>query len=172
MQLPRIVETPDLRKRKKILYIALAFGLALNVARFFVSVHLALNDLLTMLLLFLGIKYLNYCMLVFFIILTLFAMSSYVMLIGIIIQSHTALGEVDINRGERTAFIITLVSVSLIFDIVVCWLCYDNYKILKHKTIYGNVGGLARQVGRGLERAIDNAGNGFEAFGGRGMQIG
>ena len=168
---PQLNETPELKVRQQKLYIVFGIGLILTFIRFFINVQLAVNDLLSFLLFWCGIAYYNYCMLVFFVILTLFSMLSYGMIIGIFVQKQVLLGSTDIGMDGASVFLISMVLITLIYDFYACWLCYDNYKVFKYYTFSGgaNRGGIQMDNN---QRDPENGNDTFKAFGGKGVTVG
>ena len=170
---PQIQPTDELRKKQTTLYIVFGIGLILLFARFFISINLAINDLLIYLLFWCGIAFYNYCMLAFFVIMTLFSLLNYISFIGTLVQIKILTSQFETGSSLPPAFVFGVLGLTIVYDIVACWFCYDAYKAFKYEMFkgMGAVGGQGLQMES--NRNVDpEAGDQFKAFKGSGVKIG
>ena len=172
---PQIQPNDELRKKQTTLYIVFGIGLVLLFARFFININLAIHDMMIYLLFWCGIAFYNYCMLAFFVIMLLFSLLNYIAFIGTIIQVRVLTSQFNTDFKGPVAFVFAVISLTIIYNIIASWYCYDAYKLFKYETLK-NVGGAGGnpgvQMDGGRNTDPENGQTQFKAFQGSGVKIG
>lgn len=166
---PQIQTTPDLKTSQIHLYTLFTIGLFLALSKLLGAPSIALNEILQSSLLLCGALCLNYCLVVFFVILSLFNTLMISQIIGIQIQQYFILGanKLSGNNG-KDIFLYTIFVVTIFFNFVAVIVSFFAYKKFK-KAVFNGGNGLTAHLDKG-------EGNGgkkdFEAFKGEGVKIG
>ena len=167
-------ETPALKKQQNTLYKVLYAGLALAVITLFINPSIAFNNLISLSLLYCGIAYYNYCMLVFFVIFTLFNIVQFMMYLGIILQQFILTGKAGDAKTSTIILTVGFLLINIIYDVIACYYSYEAYKEFKHHTFSGMQSGeplMGRNENRGGRDEEQGRGNNFTPFGGRGTPL-
>ena len=177
---PQPNPTPELIKNQKRLYMFLVLGLVLNFARFSISMQLAFNDLILFLILWCAAASFNYCLIVLFIVYTIFSSLIYFFTLGTLMQIYIITGHLYLGRKVNVAFILAILVSTLVYNVVVIKIAFGSYKVFKDH-MYRNLGVSGQQGNERLYNANDdrddrrdeeNRRGGFEPFIGRGVRLG
>ena len=166
--------TTETKTHQVRLYIIFGIGLFLAFCKFVGQPQFALSEVITYMLFLCGAIYTNYCMIVFYIILTLFSMISYFMYFGQLAQIHVGTGISSLVAMDwRGRFFFIILLITFVFDIIAITLAFWAYKAFKFESFKGFTagrGGAGRRAeedgGRGSGR------NQAQPFQGRGVRIG
>ena len=173
MFIPRVQPNDVLRKKRSTLYILLGAGIILLFPKFFIDVNLAVNGLIILILLWCGISQLNYCLLAFFVIISLLGLLSYISFAGIFIQTLILSPDKNNKAQTSTLFTIFIITLSIVYNITACWYCYDAYKIFKYETIKGiGMSSENQEFVMKNKNEENKKGQDFTAFQGTGVKIG
>ena len=170
---PQITPTDDLKKSQMYLYIIFGIGLFLAFSKFVGAPSIALNELLQNGLLLCGSMCLNYCMVVFYVILALFNTLMICQIIGIQIQQYVILGANKLSTGNsKDIFLYTIFSITIVFNIISVIVCYYAYIKFKKGFNSQRAGGNNLSTPLQKSQAKKNEKKDFEAFKGDGIKIG
>ena len=174
---PQIPKTEEIKKLQINLYIFFIIGIILTFCKInYLSI--ALNELFQNLLLLFSAICLNYCFLVFFIILVFFNSLMIFQIIAISIQK-TLILKIQFFNEKNQIFNFTVLIITLIFNIIVIVFCFFVYKKFKIEAKKNNKGNNSSY--KPLEdikekfseiKNEENKKKGFEAFKGEGIKIG
>ena len=179
---PQIEKTPEIKKKQITLLIIFTIGIILLLCKInYLSI--ALNELFQNLLLLCGTLCLNYCLIVFYIILVFFNSLMIFQIIGIEIQKSIILGNISLDKSQIFGFSIFILT--LIFNIVSVVICFFTYKKFKSESFkkkgnnnylplndLNNIKDKLNITGKNEENNKENEKNGFVAFKGEGLKIG
>ncbi len=135
----------------------------------------ALNEVLVLLLFLCGAVYANYCMVVFFIIMTLFTMISYFMEFGRLAQVHIAKGRspfVAMEKGKIFFYVILMVT--FLFDFFAIMFTFWAYKVFKYEAFKSSGANAGMPNNNRVDEESGNGNNNGRpsSFTGRGIRIG
>ena len=170
----------SLKKIQKRLYIILTIQTLLAILKFPISLNLAINELISCILLFLGIYYKNFCLIAFYCIFLLFHILQYIKILGIKIQNVIKFDENFLEDSKTENFFFFLVFVSLFFGAIFSYLVFRGYRYFKFQSFKGRMGGFSgdREVMNferfkgGEEEVVENRNADFKAFEGKGIRLG
>ena len=164
---PQIPLTTTTKSGQTTLYILFAIGMFLSICKFSI-LQLALNEILTNILLLCSAICLNYCILVFYIILLIFNTLTIFQIIGIQFQKSIFLNANFFEGGNPEIFIFVIILFTFFFNLISVWICYSVYK--KFKTVF-----VKGPASRDLSVPMTDVRNGsenFTPFKGDGVKIG
>ena len=170
--------TDEVKQNKNRLFWVFGLGLILALAKTGERPDFALSEILASMLFLCGIMYTNYCLLVFYIVLTLYSMIIYFMEFGKLAQIKIITGEnpfTGLTSGMFFFFII--LGITFLFDILAVYLTFLAYKVFKYEAFKGTVGGNGNQNGGqrffadDVERNQRNAANNRPIFQGQGIVL-
>ena len=178
---PVAAVTNEMIQHKNRLKLVLLFGVILALCKLQGNPNLALNEIIIYMILWCGMSYANYCLLVFFIILDIFNTISHIEWIGILIQRIVVFGENPFKvDSEAAKFYHVVIIVTFIFDIIAIKLTFEAYKCFKatsYKEFFDIGGGQTRETrpntrNRDEEDPDVNHLDPSRHFQGQGMRIG
>ncbi len=145
---PAPIFTEEMNLHKNRLRLLLVIGVILGLAKFPFSPDIALNDLIALVFLWCASSYANHCLLVFFMIITLFATFSYIVMISILLQRVIVLHENPFKVDSAPeVFFHRLIIATAIFDFFLLKFSFEAYKCFK-AVAYGEVGRVGQVIGR------------------------
>ena len=172
---PAVNVTPEMKQHQTRLFFVFGIGLVLAFCKVVGNVSFALNEILVLMLFLCGIMYTNYCMIVFYIILTVFSMIAYLMEFGRMAQVHffTGTSQFAVVDAKMKFFYIILI-ITFVFDIFAIMFAFWAYKSFKYEAFKGAVGGNVpmQNTRRPNEAQANSQARGPSPFQGRGVRIG
>ena len=187
---PKLSKNSSLKKTQKKLYLILTIQLTLAILKFLKNPNMAINELISSLLFFCGIYYLNFCLLAFYCIFSLFHILQYISILGIRFQLVIKLEKNFFGENFGDKFFFFLILVSLFFGLVFQYLIFRAYRHFKFQNLKnflknGNFnknqdfmdferfkGGSKGLGGKEDLKEGSKGMEGFEAFKGEGIRLG
>ena len=171
---PALNVTPEMKQHQTRLFFIFGIGLVLAICKVVGNAAFALNEILVLMLFLCGTMYTNYCMIVFYIILTLFSMISYLMEFGRMIQVYFFVGSSQFaSLDAKMKFFYVILVITFVFDIFAIMFSFWAYKSFKYETFKGSMAGtVPMQDTRRQNEAAQNQSRGPTPFQGRGIRIG
>ena len=170
--------TPEVKEQQSRLFVIFGLGLILSICKVVERPEFALSEILVSMLFLCGVMYTNYCLLVFYIILTLYAMIIYLMEFGKLVQSKIVTEKNPFEAASKgLIFFYIVIGITLIFDVFAVYLTFLAYKVFKYEAFKGTVGRNGNNnVGRRFfegeeERNNRNAPNTRPVFQGEGVVL-
>ena len=167
--------TPEVKKHQTILFVIFGIGMFLALCKLFEAAQIAVSEVLILMLFLCGALYTNYCLLVFFIIMTLFSEVQYLMQFGIIAQIGIVLKRnkfYEMNGSQL--FFFAVLGVTFLFNLFALYEAFNAYRVFKYEAFKGMIGN-ANSGGRAFtaqdeeNRNNRNQGNDRPAFQGQGI---
>ncbi len=170
---PPAVITSEIKAQQTKMFVVFGVGLLLALCKFSQNASYALNEILVLMLFLCGTMYANFCLLVFFIVLTMFGMVNYLIEIGILAQLHYFNGFSPFNRMDgKQKFYSIVVILTVIFDIAAIYITFHAYRVFKHESFKGIGGDGPSNIMMRDRTRPDNRSAPSNAFQGTGIRIG
>lgn len=166
--------TPEVKRHQTNLLIIFGIGLVLAICKVAGAPAFTLSEILVSMLFLCGVMYTNYCLLVFYIILTLYSMIIYFMEFGKLVQIKVVTGNNPFdNKSKAFYFFIVILGLTFVFDIFAIYFTFQAYRVFKYEAFKGSIGGTQPYPGQAPARGNDNrnAGNNRPAFQGDGIVL-
>ena len=137
MFMPSPEPTDEMRSHQTKLYVVFGVYLILGFLKLTGNPSFAISEIIASLLFLCGIVGLNYCMVVFFMVLVLFTMFQYMMYFGLVVQHYIYKGTSPMSQGGMALFFFIVVAISFVFNIFAEMICFDAYKCFKWEALKG-----------------------------------
>lgn len=168
-----IPQTPEVKQHQTNLFIVFGIGMVLAICKVAERPEFTLSEILVSMLFLCGVMYTNYCLLVFYIILTVYATIIYFMEFGIMVQIRVMTGSNPFAaKSSSFIFFYVVLGVTFVFNIIAIYLTFQAYKVFKYEAFKGSLGGGQPYAGQAPPRYNENrGGNNRPTFQGEGIVL-
>lgn len=149
--------TPEVKSHQTTLFILFGVGLVLAICKVSEAPNYTLSEILVSMLFLCGIMYTNYCLLVFYIIMTIYATVIYAMEFGKLAQIKIVTGVNPFDKQTPSfIFLQVILAVTFVFNFVAIYYTFNAYKVFKYEAFKGSLGGGQGQARQGDSRPANN----------------